>query len=910
MESIFCPDTRGHVSSWVSAGAGKGAKCPSCIVVQITTPGPTTPPACVYCEEKKNVFTINVCRTCSQMPPDVIASITKGAPKPPLKGFKTMINSLGESFYEHICTATDYRPAPPEYEAEYTEAPPQDDAKVEKLERLLEQRSKEVEQLNQENQRLRDQLSRATAKTVSPKPAAKSESKSAPEVAPEFPQLAALNSLVEKFEKQQAQIQEVAHENGVLTEQVRSLTEQLAAKGSAKPVSGTLGRTAPVVTATVTPLTSQDSILYLANVLPVLNELRVGDGQINTKSMESFLAIAEMGIRLPDKAVHIRKAMKTCILIARLVGSSKAITFFGQAILRKLDEDPEKCLQLVRDLKKIYMKVANEEGSGGLMKELLLKLEGDSSAFDGTVGVIGYLSEVLPPNQLTELTLALFDFLGTHAPETKEWQDALSVIPLQWEEQYREKAVQGIRKLIGAVVKMKFDAACLQLLQILNTYTHADPEPLFIFISRASEALQSERPPIHVQTLVTKLFIFLQLEVSPEMSKELDQKSFAALRVYFTADVNQETVALLLSILIALEKNTYSKLTWLYGDGKVPGPVEHALKLLRLLLESGMELVASSELADQFFSAFPDVQGLTFAESLVFIKATGHLCEAKVMKTQVILQTLTELMANPAAHPFVNEIAQLSDINEAKGHLVETRKLLNTVRRFPSETVLPTARYLVNTILQLRKADTTVFIFTRKLKLVLLEKTNHLKQLLTAIRPLMKSTEAAPSLVLKMIELLPQQPDDQVHLLSFVGDLANTLASAPMISVETAIHFCEDAVLPCFATENVNLLEMMHAQLQASKTAYLVDMLRVVKRKFTTLDIYEQCMLPSIQPDTLRIFDCARLEAKTIRLEQPIKVDTSSSYAFVDDGGIVCCGGSSAEGPKTSASRASSVRNM
>jgi len=917
MESIFCPDSRAHVTSWVGAGVGKGAKCPSCVVVQITAPGPIPPPACVYCEEKKNVFGITVCRNCSQMPPDVIANLTKGTPKPPLKTFRTMLNGLGEFFYEHICTAIDYRPAASEAEAV---AAPQDDSRVQKLEILLEQRGKEVEHLTQENQQLREQLTRATAKTSPAKPAGKQvpETKPAPEVAPELSQLSALGTLLEKFDKQQAQTREVSQENGVLSEQVRSLTERLATeealRAQAEAALQELSPTGPA--ATTTPhLThahasgsSHETAISLASVIPLLNELQVGDSRLNTKSLESFLSIVELGIRQPAKAAQVRKAMKTCVRVARLVGASKAVTFFGQAIKRKLEEDPEQCLRLVHDLKRIYLKVEKEEGSGGLMKEILLKLEGDSTAFDGTVRVIGYLSEVLPPSQLTELTQALFHFLGNPSEETKEWLDALSVIPLQWEEQYREKAVQGIRKLMAAVIKMNFDAACLQLLQILNTYTHADPEPLFIFISRASEALRSERPPIHVQTLVTKLFIFLQLEVSPEMSKELDHKSFAALRVYFTSDTNRETVALLMCILMALEKSTHSGLTWLYGDGKA-GPVEHALKLLRLMQESGTELVASAEVADKFFSSFTSVQGLTAAESLVFIKATGHLCEAKPTKAQAIVESLTDMMSNAAAHPFVNEIAQLSDINEAKGHLVETRKLLNTVRRFPTDAVLPTARFLANTILQLRKAGTTVPILTRKLKMVLLDKTNNLKQMLAAIRPLMKSEEAAPSLVLKMIELLPEQPDDQVHLLSFVGDLANSLASFALISNETAIHFCEDAVLPCFATENVNLLVMMHAQLQAAKTNYLVEMLRNVKRKFTTLDIYEQCMLPSLQPDALRIFDCARLEAKTIRLEQMIKVDTSSSYAFVDEGGIICCGGSDSSGAKNaSASRASSVR--
>lgn len=905
MESIFCPDSRAHVTSWVGAGAGKGAKCPSCVVVQITAPGPVNPPACVYCEEKKNVFNITVCRNCSQMPPDVIATVTKGTPKPPLKTFRTMLNGLGEYFYEHLCTSIDYKPPPPEAVAVETA---QDDSQVQKLELLLEQRGKEVEHLTQEIQQLRDQLTRATAKTTPSKPSAKQvpESKSAPEVAPELSQLSALNSLLEKFEKQQAQIQEVSRENGVLSEQVRALSERLADEEANRATAGFQGSVAAPPHVHHTSASSYDTALSLASVMPLLNELQLGDSRLNTKSTESFLSIAELGIREPAKVAHVRKAMKTCVRIARLVGASKAVTFFGQAIRRKLDEDPEQCLSLVHDLKRIYLKVAKEEGSGGLMKEILLKLEGDSTAFDGTVRVIGYLSEVLPPSQLTELTQALFLFLKTPTEETKEWLDALSAIPLQWEQQYREKAVQGIRKLMAAVIKMNFDAACLQLLQILNTYTHADPEPLFIFISRASEALGSEQPPIHVQTLVTKLFIFLQLEVSPEMSKELDHKSFAALRVYFTAEATRETVALIMCILIALEKNTHSALTWLYGDGKA-GPVEHSLKLLRLLQESGTELVASAEVADKFFTAFTSVQGLTAAESLVFIKATGHLCEAKPMKAQIIIESLTDMMNNPAAHPFVNEIAQLSDINEAKGHLVETRKLLNTARRFPTDAVLPTARYLANIILQLRKAGTKVPILTRKLKLVLLDKTNNLKQLLASVRPLMKSEDAAPSLVLKMLELLPGQPDEQVHLLSFVGDLANTLAAAP-VSLETAIHFCEDAVLPCFATENVNLLVMMHAQLQVGKQTYLSEMLRNVKRKFSTLDIYEQYMLPSLQPETLRIFDCSRLESKTIRLEQPIKVDTSSSYAFVDDGGLVCCGGSDSTGAKNaSASRASSV---
>jgi len=860
----------------------------------------------VYCEEKKNVFSIVVCRTCSQMPPETITAVTKGAPKPPLKAFRSMLNGIGEPFYEHICTAIDYQPALPEAEVSET---PQDDSQVQKLELLLDQRGQEVEQLTQENQRLREQLNRATVKTVSPKPAAKA----APEVAPELPQLAALNALLEKFDKQQAQVQEVLRENGVLSEQVRALTERLATEESLRaeaeaalqtiPKEATVKPAAPVIvertTGGNTEGLGQEIVCSLASIMPLLNELRVGDA--NTRSMDNFLAMVELGIRQPAQAAQVRKTLKTCVLIARLVGASKAVTLFSQVIRRKFEESPEDCLQLVHSLKHIYRSVAKEEGAREVMKEILLKLEGDSAALTEMVKLIGFLSDALSPNQLSELTQALFRLLGRPAAETKDWLEALAAIPLQWQEQYREKALQSIRKVLAAAVLMNFDGACLQLLQILNKYTHADPEPLFAFISGASESLHTD--PVPIKTLITKLFTFL---VSPETSQDLSPKVLSALRIYFTSDSNRESIALLMCVLIALEKDTYAGLTWLYGEGDSAGPVEYVRKMLRLMLENGTEMGTSAEVMDSFFDAVNGVQGLAGADSLAFLKVTSHLCEAKPAKTQIILKSLTDVLSNAAAHPFIHAIAQLCDVNEAKGHQAETRKLLNTVRKFPTEALLPTANSLTSSILALRKADITMPIFTHKLKLVLRENTNNLNLLVAAIQPLLKSEKAAAALALRMLELLPEQTEERVHLLSFVGDLASALAAE--IAVETAVQFCEDAILPCFVTENVHLLEMLQAQLQTSKLAYLMDMLRSSKRKFTTLDIYEQCFLPLLLPDTMRIFDCSRLESKTIPIEHPIKVDSSSSYAFVEDGGIVCCGGSDSTGAKNaSASRASSV---
>ena len=923
MESIFCPDSRAHCTSWLGAGAGKGAKCPTCVVVQITAPGPAVPPACIYCEEKKGVFNITVCRPCSQMPPEAIAAATKGAPKPPLKAFRTMLNGIGEPFYEHICSAVDYHPAPPQAEAEAVEEAPQDDSQVQKLELLLEQRGKEVEQLSLENQHLREQLNRQTVKSVSPKPAAKPTAKAAPEVAPELPQLAALNSLLEKFDAQQAQTREVIHENGVLSEQVRALTEKLAAEESlrlqAEAALKTVEKRPVVETKHVAPVTvvteriaegstaglGLDIVCSLASVMPLLNELHVGDVRMNTRSMESFLAIIELGIRQPDRAIQVRKAMKTCVLIARLVGASKAVTSFCQTIRRNLEESPEKCLQLIHSLKSIYRTVAKEEGSSEVMTAILHRLEENYESFEGTMEIIGFLSTVLPPNQITELTQALFLFLEKPAGHTKEWLAALVAMPLEWTEQHKEKALLSIRSLMAATTKLSFDESCLQLLHLLNKHTSEDPEPLLAFISHASQALLTD--PLPTKVLISNIYTFL---VSPDSSPELSQQVLSALRKHFTNEASRESVALLMCVLIALERGTYEGLTWLFGDGNETCSVESVRKFLKLMLENGMELGKTAEISDLFFTALTAVQGLAAGDGLAFIKATSRLCEAKPTKVQIILETLTDLMNDPAVHPFINEIAQLEGLNEPKGQAIETRKLLNTVRKFHTETVLPAASNLTNTILHLRKAEINRPIFTRKLKLILLEKTNDMNQFLAAIQPLVKSDKAAAPLVLRLLEMLSELADAKVHLLSGVGGLVNALASESQIAIETAIQFCEDAVMPCFATANVPLLEILYAQVQAGKVAYLGDMIRASNRKFTTLDICDHSILPLIQPDSLRIFDCSRHESMTIPLDQPIKVDSSSSYAFVDNGGIVCCGGSDTTGAKNaSASRASiSVR--
>ena len=395
-----------------------------------------------------------------------------------------------------------------------------------------------------------------------------------------------------------------------------------------------------------------------------------------------------------------------------------------------------------------------------------------------------------------------------------------------------------------------------------------------------------------MQVLVNTLFAFLRQDIPPERSLDLNEKAFSALRVYFQgAEVTREQVTLLLCMLLSLQTDTFTGLIWLYGDTKSAGPVEFALKLLNKLEIHHYPLEKNAAIGVAFFSSLSQASSLSSQEQLTFIKATFHLCDAKPTKAEEIIVTLTTMLNNMGSHFFAKDLAQLSEINEEKQHVKETSKLLNAVRKNATDVVLPTGRYLASMISQLRVCGIAVPILTKELKVVLIQKTNNLKQVLAAIRPMMKAEAVAANLALRLIELLPKHPDEHVHLIAFVADLANNLSSAPMITNEVAINFCEDAVLPCFQLDNITLLVIMHSELQSAKVNFLVDMLRLVKRKFATLDVYELCLLPNVQPEFMRIFDCARLDAKTVQLDQAIRVDTSSSYAFVDEGRLIRTGG-------------------
>lgn len=852
MESIFCPEVTEHATDWVAAGSGVEAKCGSCVLLQLSIPGSLP---CCLCRGMASGALQPLCAECmNQAEPQ--SNSHEALDEEPFTDLVSALTHRRRELWAHFNGAFDTT------QSADPEPPVTDEQRLRRTELLLDESRLEVERLQQELQRLKDA-------SGSQKPH--------------------LDASV--FEGIVAKQSELSRLNGELAEKNRALTEALerqqSSSGTASgpgDISGLQGIIDKV------PLRTAEK---LVDMLPLLCDVHVSDTWINSKSIESFLGLAELGIQDPERAFRVRKITRTIVLIAKLIGRSKAVTNFNKAIKIRLQTDPERCLKLVQNLKCIYYKVFKDAGSPELMRELLHKLENPAPAFDGTVAVIAYLSEVLPPKQLTALSLALFRFLDRPQEETQEWMGALSKLPLKWEQEHREKALAGVQKLMAAVVKMDFHPSCLLLLQILNSYKHADPEPLMIFISRASECLQSEKPTEHVQVLVNTLFAFLRMDIPPERSLDLNEKAFSALRVYFQgAEVTREQVALLLCMLLSLQTNTFTNLIWLYGDTKTAGPVEFALKVLNKLEIHHFPLAKNAAIGVAFFSSLAQAVSLSAQEQLTFIKATYHLCEAKPTKAEEIVVTLTSMLNNQGSHFFAKDLAQLSEVNEGKGHVKETCKLLNAVRKHATDVVLPTGRYMASMISQLRICGIAVIIFTKELKVVLIQKTNNLKQVLAAIRPMMKAEAVAANLALRLIELLPKHPDEHVHLIAFVADLANNLGSAPMITNDVAIHFCEDAVLPCFALDNITLLVIMHSELQSSKVNYLVDMLRAVKRKLSTLDIYELCLLPNIQPEFMRIFDCARLDAKTVQLDQPIRVDTSSSYAFIDEGRIVSSGGS------------------
>ena len=568
MESIFCPEVAEHATDWAAAGTEAEPKCGSCVFVQLSIPGSLS---CCLCRGVASGALRPLCVDCIPQ-----SNSRDALDEAPFTDLVTALSPRRRELWTHFNGAFDSTADP--------EPPVTDEQRLRRTELLLDESRLEVERLQQEIQRLKEasgcqrtHLDAGTLETLLGKQA------------------------------------ELSRLNGELTEKNRGLTETLERQQSSgtsiSPSEGSRSLQGMLDKA------SLQTAEKLVDMLPLLCDVRVSETWVNSKSIESFIGLAELGIQDREFAFRVRKITRTIVLIAKLVGRCKAVTNFNKAIKARLQTDPERCLKLVQNLKCIYYKVNKDAASPELMRELLHKLENPAPAFDGTVAVIAYLSEVLPSKQLTALSLALFRFLGRPQVETQEWMAALSKLPLKWESEHREKALAGVQKLMAAVVKMDFHPSCLLLLQILNSYKHSDPEPLMIFISRASECLQSEKPTEHVQVLVNTLFAFLRQDIPPERSLDLNEKAFSALRVYFQgAEVTREQVTLLLCMLLSLQTDTFTGLIWLYGDTKSAGPVEFALKLLNKLEIHHYPLEKNAAIGVAFFSSLSQASSLSSQE--------------------------------------------------------------------------------------------------------------------------------------------------------------------------------------------------------------------------------------------------------------------------------------------------------
>ena len=221
-----------------------------------------------------------------------------------------------------------------------TEPPTTTEQQLRRTEMLLDESRLEVDRLLQENQRLRDQSGGICTR---------------PHLEPS--QWGAIEAMLSK----QGKYEEIATQSATLVEQNRALSAQVQTLIEQARQGGGGGFPTPQEIACVTAS-------KVVDVMPLLVDIKVSDTWLNSKSIESFLNLGQLGIESKDQALRMRKVACTCVLIAKLVGRCKAVTSFGKAVKQRMLEMPDACLGLVRDLKKIHYKVYKDPASSELIK--------------------------------------------------------------------------------------------------------------------------------------------------------------------------------------------------------------------------------------------------------------------------------------------------------------------------------------------------------------------------------------------------------------------------------------------------------------------------------------------------------------------------------------------------------------
>ena len=732
------------------------------------------------------------------------------------------------------------------------------DLRLRETEQLLDETRQEVEVLTQEKIRLQQMtLGSSTSRT-------------------DAGQSPALEGLLEVIKNKETECVRLAHEVRELSQQNRSLVTEVSGLSAQLRHSSTGGQ---VISSG--GLTAEEVAICTAQkvseIMPILTDMNVSNEWLTSKGLEGFLSLSELAVQDPEKAPSARKIAKVCIRICQLVGHCKAMSGLGRYMRLRLERDMPGCLMLINYLKKTYQRTYEDPASKELFREIMGRLQNNIPEFDAAVGLIAHFSEALPAESLSHFSKALLSYLEEPDETTSKWLSYLKQVPVDWAPEIRSEALESIKSLLFASAERRFPRACLYLIELLISNQVENSKSLIAFIYHCCEALKGGNR--HVYSLIFKLHGLVQ------ENEELIEPAMNAMQQFGGARATIEEVALLMCALESIISGQYGALAWLYSDW---GNAGEALGLLGLMLETET-LEEATHSAEQLFTALAST--LTSAETAICIKFMHRLFRSKPKHRDGLLFSLTSLVKTPLASFFLKDLTALPEEGASPEMLKDTDKLLNLVRKYPMEDIVTTGKYLASLICMLRAEGVTAPIVSKELKFVLRQRTEHLKRLSSALKPMVKSEPASAPLAVTLLSLLPKVPDETVYLMLFVPDMVMYLASTPMMASESVISFCENVLVKCFKERNFTLLRILKSQLQDSKLLPLADLVRRSKSPISILDVYELNLLPNVKADCIQVFDCMRNESISVVLKQPVKVDTSSSFVFVDNGSIFCCGG-------------------
>ena len=731
--------------------------------------------------------------------------------------------------------------------------------RLHETEQLLDETRQEVESLTQEKIRLQQLAQSPSTSRTDPG------------------QSQALEALLEVIKNKEVECVRLTNTISELSAQNRSLVTEVSGLSAQLRHSPSGNREAGIPSGLTAEAIAICTAQKVSEVMPILADMKVSSNWMSSQGLEGFLNLTDLAVQDPEKAPSARKVAKVCIRISKLVGHCKAISGLGRYMSLRLERDMPGCLLLSNYLKKIYLRTYEDPASKELFREIVGRIQNNIPAFDAAAALIAHFSEALPAASLSHFSKSLLCYLEEPDETTTKWLEYLQEVPVDWDPEIKPAALVSIQSLLYASAEQRFPRACLYLTELLISNKVQSASTLISFIFNCCEAIKNGNR--HVYSLVFKLHGLVQSK------EELIETAITAMQ-QFSAEATIEQVALLMCALDSICDGHYEALTWLYTDWTNAG---EALGLLKLLLETET-LEEATHSTEHLLRAL--ATSLAATETAICLKFMHRLYRSKNKHREGLMFSLTSLVRTPIASFFLKDLAALPEEGASPELLADTNKLLNLARKYPVEDILTTAKYLASLIGLLRAEGVKVPVVNNGLKFVLKQRTEHLKRLAAALKSMVKSAPASAHLAVTLLGLLPKQPEETVFLLLFVPDMVVMLANTPLITPESIFSFCDNVLVKCFEVKNYTLLRIFKSQLLDPKLlSPLTEYIRFSKSPITINDVYGLNLLPNVKADCIQVFDCMRGESLSVVLKQPIKVDTSSSFVFVDNGGIFCCGG-------------------